>query len=370
MRLDPGSAVGVIGGGQLGRMFILEARRMGYRSAVIDPDLTGPAAQVADKAFHPDQAASFVSCCQVATYEFEHVGMELVRGIEEMIPVMPKAAILEVKRNRVSEKTWLAARGFPVAPFSIFKSGREISQDKVDLPVVVKTATGGYDGKGLTLVKTQEDLARLKNQLDQEIIVEKFIPYAKEISVICARGGKGEVALYPPGENVHDDGILFHTLAPADLTRKERERAHVLAGDLAATLELVGVMGVEMFLLADGEILINEFAPRPHNSGHFTMDGCSISQFEMQLRAICGQPLDQPELLCPTAMLNILGRPFSEIPWEKVFGLPGVKVHLYGKAEARARRKMGHVNILGGTRMEVVEMLGLLKDIFYPGQAR
>lgn len=365
MRLDPGASIGVIGGGQLGRMFILECRRMGYRSAVIDSDLKGPAAQVADRTFPPHDVDPFCQYCQVATYEFEHVQMDMVRRIEERTALRPKAQVLEIKRNRIAEKTWLDQKGFPVAPFRIFNKGEEIAIEKDQLPVVVKIATGGYDGKGLYIVKTEAELSPVREGFGSEVIVEKYIPYVKEISVMCARDEKGNVALYPPGENVHRDGILFYTIVPTNLTRKERQRAHELAADLAATLDLVGIVGVEMFLLEDGEILINEFAPRPHNSGHYTMDGCNISQFEMLLRAICGLPLSEPELICPTAMLNILGQAPQQIPWEEVLALDGVKVHLYGKQEARPKRKLGHINVVGKTLMEVTERLMTIKDLVY-----
>lgn len=366
MELRPGATIGVIGGGQLGRMLILECRRMGYASAVIDADLSGPAAQVADLVFPPEQLDAFLAACQVATYEFEHVNLEMVKQIEQLLPVLPSASVLEIKRNRISEKTYLAGKGFPVSPFEIFAEPGAMTLNGLSLPLVLKTSTGGYDGKGLFVVKTEAELAAARAQLTGELIAEKFIPFVKEISVMCARDARGRIALYPPGENVHHRGILLHTLAPTVLTDRERNRAREIAADLAETLDLVGLVGIEMFLLADGEIMINEFAPRPHNSGHFTMDGCHISQFEMLLRVLCGLPLEDGALLCPTAMLNILGHGPGALPWQKIFSLGGVKLHLYGKKEARERRKMGHFNILAPTVPEVAEKLQIVKGLLYP----
>lgn len=368
MRLSPGKTIGVIGGGQLGRMLILECRRMGYRSAVIDPDLSGPAAQVAELAFPPEQLDRFLAACQVATYEFEHVNLDMVKKIEERIPVMPSAGILEIKRNRISEKTYLSEKGFPVSPFEIFPAPGEMLPERVGLPLVLKTSTGGYDGKGLYVIKTLAELAKAKEQLTGEVIAEKFVPFTKEISIMCARDARGTISLYPPGENVHHEGILLHTLAPTALTMQEMSRAREIAADLAETLGLVGLVGLEMFLLPDGEILINEFAPRPHNSGHYTMDGCNLSQFEMLLRILSGLPLEQPELLCPTAMLNIIGRDPATLPWSEIFSLGGVKLHLYGKKETRNGRKMGHLNILASTTGELREKLQILKGLVYPDE--
>ncbi len=366
MQLRPGATIGIIGGGQLGRMLTLECRRMGYRAAVIDPDTRGPAAQVADLSFPPERCAEFIASCQVATYEFEHVDMEMVEEIGRWLPVLPAASILKIKRNRIAEKTYLSEKGFPVARFQIFNGPQEIDPKLLNLPLVIKTSTGGYDGKGLYIVKTNSELEAARAELTGELIVEAFIPYIREISVMCARDAGGNIVLFPPGENVHHQGILLHTLAPALLTPAEKARACEIASDLAATLGLVGLVGIEMFLLADGNILINEFAPRPHNSGHYTMDGCNISQFEMLLRVLSGLPLEEPRLCCPTAMLNILGHGPQDLAWPEIFSVGGVKLHLYGKEEARNRRKMGHLNILATSSAEVAQKLKVLKGMIYP----
>ncbi|MEW6334055.1 MAG: 5-(carboxyamino)imidazole ribonucleotide synthase [Thermodesulfobacteriota bacterium] len=366
MQLSPGATIGVIGGGQLGRMLILECRRMGYVTAVIDPDLSGPAAQVSDLVFPPERIEGFLTACQVATYEFEHVDMDMVKEIERRLPVLPPAGILEIKRTRISEKTYLSKKGFPVSPFQIFQQGDDITPERLGFPLVLKTSAGGYDGKGLYVVKTEAELEAARGQLTGEVIAERFIPFVKEISVMCARDVRGNISLYPPSENVHDGGILLHTMAPATLTEQENTLAREITADLADTLGLIGLVGLEMFLLSDGRILINEFAPRPHNSGHFTMDGCNISQFEMLIRVLCGLPLEQPELLCPTAMLNILGTDPATLPWPEILSPSGVKRHLYGKKEARNRRKMGHLNILASTTGELQEKLRILKELLYP----
>lgn len=365
MPLYPGSKIGVIGGGQLGRMFILECKRMDYTATVLDPDIEGPAAQVADKAFHPDDVFDFIKSCDIATYEFEHVDIDVVREIEKSIKVFPSSNILTIKQNRTSEKTYLSEKGFPVSKFSIFKDGSEIPSLLEKMNLVVKLSTGGYDGKGLYTIKDISDYEAIKEDLKQEVIAEEYIPFVKEVSVICGRNRKGDVTFYPVVENVHDKGILLYTIAPAAISEKARRLAYEIALDLAVSLDLVGIICVEMFLLDNDELLINEFAPRPHNSGHYTMDACDISQFEMLLRAICDLPLIEPQTLCPSAMLNILGKGAKDLELEKILSVPGVKIHLYGKKEARQRRKMGHINILGKSTADVQKKLEYLMKIVY-----
>jgi 5-(carboxyamino)imidazole ribonucleotide synthase len=366
MPFYPGSKIGVIGGGQLGRLFIFECKRMGYDAIVLDPDLDGPAAQVADKAFHPANVANFVRECDIATYEFEHVDIDVVRETEKSIPVFPSSQVLRIKQNRASEKTYLSERGFPVPRFTIFKDGSEIPSLIKSKNLVVKTSTGGYDGKGLYTIKSLSDYEGIKEELKQEIVAEEYVPFTKEVSVICGRSKKGDVVLYPVVENIHDKGILLYTVAPADISKKAKRRAYEIVSDLAKALDLVGIMCVEMFLLENDELLINEFAPRPHNSGHYSMDACDISQFEMLLRAICGLPMTEPELLCPSAMLNILGKDANELELEKILSMAGVKIHLYGKKEARNRRKMGHINVLGKSAEDVKVKLNCIRSVLYP----
>ncbi len=369
MPLYPGSKIGVIGGGQLGRMLILECRRMDYLSVVIDPDMKGPAAQVADKIFHPDSVLDFVRECDVATCEFEHFDINIVKQIEENVPVFPSSSVLEIKRNRISEKRYLSENGFPVPRFWIFDDISGVRQLAGKTDLMVKTSTGGYDGKGLYEIKKADDYEGIKGEVKGGVIAEEFIHFAKEISVICARDRKGNIVLYPAVENVHKEGILLYTIAPAGISGKAEKRTKEIVSELAHTLGLVGLLVVEMFLLENDEALINEFAPRPHNSGHYTMDACDISQFEMLLRVICGLPLTVPELLCPAAMLNILGKGASDMDIDNMLSLPGVKLHLYGKKEVRDKRKMGHINILGRESRDVSDKLAYLKNKLY-GDAR
>jgi len=365
MPLYPGSKIGVIGGGQLGRMFILECRRMGYNSVVLDPDLRGPAAQVADMAFHPNERAYFIKECDVATYEFEHVDIGVVKEIEKSIPLFPSSTILSIKQSKASEKIFLSENGFPIPKFWIFKDGSEITPLIKTTPLVVKPLTGGYDGKGLYVIKTFQDYEDIRDELNQEIIVEEFIPFSKEVSVVCARGKKGDVIVYPVVENVHHKGILLYTVAPARIGEKAEKRAYEIVSELSKVLDLVGLLCVEMFLLENNDLLINEFAPRPHNSGHYTMDACDISHFEMLLRAICELPMKEPQLLCPSAMLNILGKGVGDLNLKEILSIPGMKIHLYGKKEARERRKMGHINILGRIDEDVAKKLNYaIREIY------
>lgn len=365
MPLYPGAKIGIIGGGQLGRMTILEARRMGYRSIVLDADPSGPAGQVADRVFHPDDAADFAKYCDVVTYEFEHLDIDLVSRVEAMVDLSPSAFVLRVKQNRISEKSYLRENGFPVPEFRIFSKAAQLEPLIGKTPLMVKISQGGYDGKGLFVIKTRSEYEDCKNGLDAEMIAEDLVPFVKEISVICARDKNGKKIFYPVAENIHDAGILLYSIAPADIDEKAKSRAYEIAGGLADKFKLIGLLVVEMFLLENNEILINEFAPRPHNSGHYTMDACDISQFEMLLRAVCNLPLTEPELLCPAAMLNVLGKGAGELKLAEILSFPGAKLHLYGKSEVRERRKMGHINILGKTPAEAAEKLKAIKSIVY-----
>lgn len=363
MPFYPGSKIGVIGGGQLGRMFILECKRMDYYSAVIDSEINGPAGQVADKAFHIDNWRDFVKECNIATYEFEHLDINIVRKIEDNIPVYPSSSVLNVKKNRASEKTFLSKKGFPVPDFWIFNDGYDLTSIVEKNQLVVKTSTGGYDGKGLFIIKDRSDYENIRKYLKQEIVAEKFVQFDKEISIICARNKKGKIAVYPAVQNVHKDGILLYTIAPANISQKAKKRAQEIVCSLAEALDLVGIICVELFLMENDELLINEFAPRPHNSGHYTMDACDISQFEMLLRAICDLPMPVPNLICPAAMVNILGKGAGDLNLSDILSISGAKLHLYGKREARERRKMGHINILGKNADKVNKKLDHIREI-------
>ncbi len=365
MPLYPGSKIGVIGGGQLGRMLILECRRMGYYSAVLDADLNGPAAQVADRTFHPDDLNDFVKNCDIATYEFEHIDINVVSGIETAVPVFPSSSVLNIKQSRISEKTYLSDNGFPVPKFWILEDRSQLVPLVKKTSLVAKASIGGYDGKGLYTLKSESDCQGIKEDLSGAIIAEEFIPFVKEISVICARNKRGDIAFYPVAENVHDRGILLYTVAPADIDEAAEKRAYEIAADLANALVIVGLLVIEMFVLDNNDVLINEFAPRPHNSGHYTMDACDMSQFEMLIRAICDISLPVPRLFCQAGMVNILGKGANDLNFNEIFSLPGMKLHLYGKSEVRDRRKMGHINIVGKQGDELREAIDRVINLLY-----
>lgn len=361
----PHSKIGIIGGGQLGRMFILECRRMNIYTVVLDSDPYGPAAQVANKTYHPEDVISFIRDCDVATYEFEHIDISLIKEIEKKIPLCPSSLALEIKQSRISEKTFLKDKGFPVPDFYIIKDPSEIYSIKPKLPLVLKKAKGGYDGKGLYIINSLNDLAKVRQDLKSQFLAEDYVPYIKELSIICARDAKGREVFYPIVENVHKEGILLYSISPAKINKKTEKKIHEIASSLARSLDIVGLIVVEMFLTQDEEIFINEFAPRPHNSGHYSLDACDISQFEMLFRIICNLPITKPRLLCPSAMLNIIGKGADEIPFKNILSLPGIKLHMYGKKDARPGRKMGHINILGETTKDVKELLKNTMTLVY-----
>ncbi len=367
MLLQPDSTIGIIGGGQLGRMLIFECRRMGYKTIVLDPDDKCPAAQVANASYNFSQIADFIKACDIATYEFEHINIEALLEIEKNIPLLPSSAVLKVKQTRASEKTYLKEKGFPVPNFQVLNDISHVPSIIKDKQVIIKKSTGGYDGKGLYTIKSLSDFESIKNQLvDEVFIVEDLVPYKKEVSVICGRNIKGDITVYPVADNVHQNGILHYTLAPADITDKAKSRAYEIAIELIKTLDIIGLLCVEMFLLDNNELFINEFAPRPHNSGHYTIDACDISQFEMLMRAICGFSLVAPQCFCNAAMLNIIGKGIDALDFQKLLSLPGVKIHLYGKKDVRNGRKMGHINIVGKDIEGVKEKLFYIKDLIYP----
>jgi 5-(carboxyamino)imidazole ribonucleotide synthase len=366
MLIIPGSTIGIVGGGQLGRMLILECRRMGYKTVVLDPDNLCPAAQVANASYDFSRVSDFIKACDVATYEFEHIDIKALLEIEKDIPLLPCSAVLSIKQTRASEKSYLKEKGFPVPNFRIFNDTAQVPPYIKGKQVVIKKSAGGYDGKGLYTVKSLPDFESIKNELaNEELVVEELVPYVKEISVICGRNIKGDITVYPIAENVHKNGILHYTLAPAGVAEKTKNRAYEIAVQLIKTLDIKGLLCVEMFLLQDGEILINEFAPRPHNSGHYTIDACDVSQFELFLRAICGFPMVAVECFCNAAMLNIIGKGIDSLDFEKILSLSGVKIHLYGKKDVRSGRKMGHINIIGKDREDVRKKLEIIKDIVY-----
>ena len=352
----PGAMLGVVGGGQLGRMFVLRARVMGYRVTVLEPDPGSPAGQVADthlRAAYDDPAAldRLAADCAAVTTEFENVPAGALERLARAVPVRPAAAAVAVAQDRIREKTALVDRGFATAPFRAVTdaAGLDAALAAVPLPAVLKTSRLGYDGKGQATVERREDGAAAFARLGGvPCVLERRLALERELSVILARGADGAVAAFPVGENRHRDGILETTVVPARVPDAVARDARDLAVRLAESLDYVGVLGVELFVADGGQLYVNEIAPRPHNSGHWTLDACSTDQFEQQVRALCGLPLAEPRLLSPVAMVNLLGDLWrgGTPRWAEAFRRPGVRLHLYGKTEPRPGRKMGHLNCL------------------------
>lgn len=357
--LLPGSTIGVLGSGQLGRMFAIAARRMGYRVHTLSPEYDTPTGQVADKEYSAayddlDTVRAFAQSVDVISFEFENVPAETAECAARYAPVRPSGETLHITQNRLREKMFLNKSGFPVTPFSSVRSAAELSDALATLgcPAVLKTAGWGYDGKGQAKISsTSEGLAAWDALKADEAVVEKFVDFDREVSVVIARGLDGQVAHYGVIDNSHRNHILDISVAPAAVRSSIVLEAVEIARGIVEKLDLVGVLCVEFFLGRDGSLMVNELAPRPHNSGHFTFDACITSQFEQQVRAVCGLPLGSTEQLRPSAMANLLGDLWSnQTPnWEAACAFPEVKLHLYGKAEARPGRKMGHLTALANT---------------------
>ncbi len=364
----PGSTIGIIGGGQLGRMFTLEARRMGYRVVVLEPDAEAPAVQVADRAIlapldDRDAARELADVSDVITLEWENADLSTVAALEEMRPVRPGADVLRVAQHRVLEKQTARALGLGTADFHPVSSLGELEAGLrlLGTPALLKTARGGYDGKGQRRITDAGQASAAFGELGgegRELILEALVDFRIEASVICARSPSGEIATFPVAENIHRRGILDATLAPARLAEPVLRNARAAGEALIEGLGVIGLLAVELFVTFDDRVLVNEIAPRPHNSGHYTWEACSTSQFEQQLRAVCGLPLGSTELLRPAAMVNLMGEEIGTGERRegtvRALGLPGVSLHLYGKREGRTGRKMGHLTALGATAEEAL----------------
>ena len=358
----PGATVGVLGSGQLGRKFAIAARRMGYRVHTFSPDSDTPTGQVSDREYEHayddlDAVREFARGVEVVTFEFENVPAEAVEAAAQLAHVRPSGSVLYTTQHRLREKTFLNAHGFPVAPFRHVRSPEDLSAAlaEIGLPAVLKTAGFGYDGKGQTRINSDEEAGAAFEALrGREGVVEAFVDFEREVSVVAARGIDGEFAHYGVVENTHSRHILDLSIAPARVDEGTAREAVEIARAVLEELEVVGVTCVEFFLTRSGKLLVNELAPRPHNSGHFTFDACVTSQFEQQLRAVCGLPLGSTELLRPAAMANLLGDLWQtrEPDWRAAAAFPNVKLHLYGKTEARKGRKMGHLTALAPTPVE------------------
>ncbi len=352
----PNSIIGIFGSGQLGRMFAIEARKMGYRVHTYSHGSNTPTGQVADfetcaEYADLDAVRTFARSVDVVTFEFENVPSATVEAAAEFTGVHPRGEILHITQNRLREKNFLVVNGFPVTPFKHIKTLDDLKNGVQELgfPCIIKTAGFGYDGKGQSKIKTAEDIAKGFEDLNEaEAILESFVEFEKEVSVVCARDQQGKFVHYGVIENEHVNHILDVSSAPAFVTEKIFNEAVEIARSLAETLDYVGTLCVEFFVTKDEKVLINELAPRPHNSGHLTFDACVTSQFEQQVRAVCGLPLGSTEFYRPAAMVNLLGDLWQngEPDWAAALELPNVKLHLYGKAEPRRGRKMGHLTAL------------------------
>ena len=352
----PGATVGVLGGGQLGRMFTLQARTMGYGVVVLDPDPASPAGAVANRhvraPYDDERALSDLSAsCAAITTEFENVPAAALQFLARSSLVRPPVEAVATAQDRIAEKGFLQSHGIPTTKFRPVRDLPELKTAvaALRLPALLKTSRLGYDGKGQALVKSEEDAVRAFQRFGGvACVLEERLTLEYELSVVLARGVDGDVVPFPVAENQHRDGILETSVVPARIPEAMTREARELATGLAEEMEYVGVLGVELFVANGSRLLVNEMAPRPHNSGHYTLDACSTDQFEQQLRALCGLPLAQPWLLSPVAMINLLGDLWvdGEPRWEEALRRPGVRLHLYGKAEARPGRKMGHLNCL------------------------
>lgn len=358
MMVLPGSTLGMLGGGQLGRMFTIAARNMGYEVIVLDPDANSPAGKLASRhlcAAYDDAAAlaTLNKSCAVITTEFENIPAAILEQLAAACPVRPGARAVTITQDRIHEKTFLRDKGFPTAPFAVIRSDADLAAalQHVTSPAILKVSRFGYDGKGQFPVNTGAELQAGWQALgSNECVLEQRMPLDVEISVVLARSTGGETATFPVGENIHEHGILDVSIVPARVDPALCDQAIRMATGIAAALDYVGVMAVEFFV-ADGRLLVNEIAPRPHNSGHYTLDATVTSQFEQQVRAVCGLPLGDTRLLSPVVMVNLLGDLWHEgqpPKWDKLLSHGNVKLHLYGKHQARPGRKMGHYNVLAG----------------------
>jgi 5-(carboxyamino)imidazole ribonucleotide synthase len=375
--IAPGSTIGLLGGGQLGRMFGIAARRMGYRVHTFEPAPDSPAGQISDLEFNgsfTDESLldEFIESVDVVTFEFENIPAEVVNRISQKKPVHPRAEILHICQNREREKSFLRSHRYPHAPFAIVTSQAELDAaiKQIGTPCVLKTADFGYDGKGQAKIGSGERFDFSQFAAGRAIL-EKWISFEHELSVICARGAKGNICSFPAAENIHFEHILDHSIVPGRIAPEVALLARSIAQSIADDLEVVGLIAVEYFLTQDGDLLVNELAPRPHNSGHFTFDACITSQFEQQLRAVCSLPFGSPDLLSPVVMVNLLGDLWAAgTPnWNLILGHPRAKLHLYGKLEPRPGRKMGHYCLLGETvEKALIEALEIRQDLIEEGR--
>lgn len=349
----PGQTIGIIGGGQLGRMMAIAAKAMGYRIAVLDPEPDSPCGQVSDEkviAAYNDLAAikKLAELSDVITYEFENIDAAALAWLCNNAYVPQGTKLLDISQDRIKEKNAIQQTGVQVAPFAVIHSLEDIYDniERLGYPAVLKTSRGGYDGKGQLVIKEKQDIENGAALLGHgPCVLEKWVPFKKEISVILTGSLSGEIKVFPVAENIHFNNILHQTIVPARISERAKDKAIQYAKKLAQEFQLVGTLAVEMFLTDDDEIYINELAPRPHNSGHYTIEACETSQFEQHIRAVCNLPLASTNQLKPAVMVNILGEHQAAV-LKKMPEMKDWKIHLYGKKDPKIKRKMGHVTIL------------------------
>lgn len=361
----------MLGGGQLGRMFTMAARTMGYRVVVLEPDVHSPAGDIADEhitAAYEDPAAldALSRSCAAITTEFENAPAASLTALSHQRTVRPSGTSVAIAQDRIREKNFLRDNGFPIGPYAAVEQGQTMAEAVRGLrfPALLKTARFGYDGKGQAKIASLAEAESMRSHWNGiACVIEEFLPLKCEVSVVLARGANGEARTFPVAENQHRHGILDISIAPARVSQAVQERARALAIQLAQKLDYVGVLAVEFFVLYDDTLLINEIAPRPHNSGHYTIDACRTSQFEQQVRSLCGLPLGDPSLHSPVVMVNLLGDAWAdgEPRWDAVLRHPSAKLHLYGKREARPGRKMGHFTVMGETAEAALAIAAQIK---------
>lgn len=372
MKILPGSTLGMLGGGQLGRMFTIAARTMGYEVIVLDPDKESPAGKLATThicADYSDQAAldQIAKNCDAITTEFENVPAATLDTLAKKKPVRPGAKAISIAQDRIQEKNFLKDNGFYTAPFAVINSLDDLknSISKIGTPAILKVSRFGYDGKGQFSINSESDIDKAWQTLEGEAcVLEQRMPLDIEVSVVLARSTEGEVVTYPVSENIHEGGILDVSVVPARINKDLEIKVTEMAQEVATALDYIGLMAVEFFI-SNGKILVNEIAPRPHNSGHYTLDACITDQFEQQVRAVCGLPLGDTTLLSPVVMINMLGDIWhgGQAPkWQKLLNHANVKLHLYGKREARPGRKMGHFNVLSENIDDALKLAEDLKQ--------
>lgn len=371
----PDAMLGMLGGGQLGRMFTLAAHSMGYRVTVLDPDPLSPAGAIADvhlKAAYQDIEAlqQLADSCAAVTTEFENVPAESLRWLASHCAVRPAGDAVAIAQDRIREKAFVRSCGIEVAPYAVIEKDTELDvADAALFPGILKRARFGYDGKGQARVANVAEAKKAFADMGAEsCVLEQRIALKCEISAVVARGADGLGRGFPIAENRHRNGILDVSIVPARVTPELAQRAEQWALKIAEKLDYCGVLAVEFFVTADGQLLVNEMAPRPHNSGHYTLDACATSQFEQQVRTLCGLPLGDTRLLAPVVMVNLLGEAWQrgQPQWERVFLAPEAKLHLYGKHEARAGRKMGHYTMLGASADAALQKALVVRSALYP----